>query len=208
MKVIGIFGSSAAGKSTLADKLCVKLDANLINMDNYYKNYSEIPFNKRRNLDFADPIHYDVDLLYNHIVQLKCNHSIESPVYSFDLCSRLIKTKTIIPKDVIIIEGYGLLVFEELRSLLDFSFYIDASENVKLNRMIERDVKYRGCSVQDVINKYYNSVLPNYQKFILPYSKYADYTLNGDKRLVELECECLKQLVKNNFIELKGGLIL
>lgn len=204
MKVIGIFGSSASGKSTLANMLCVKLDANLISMDNYYKSYSDMSFHKRKSLDFANPIHYDVDLLCNHIIQLKCNHSVESPIYSFALCSRLIKTKTVNPRSVIIIEGYGLLVFEKLRSLLDFSFYIDASENVKLNRMIERDVKSRGCSVQDVIDKYYNSVLPNYHKFVLPYSKYANYILNGNKRLSDLENECLIQLGKNNFIEPKS----
>lgn len=205
MKVIGIFGSSASGKSTLAGELSTKLDANLISMDNYYKSYSDIEYNKRKTLDFANPIHYDVDLLCNHIAQLKDNHVVESPVYSFGLCTRLSKTKTVTPTNTIIIEGYGLLVFEKLRNMLDFSFYIDASENVKLNRMIERDVKSRGCSVQDVIDKYYNSVLPNYQKFVTPYAKYANCVLNGNSKVSDLEDECLKQLAQNKLVSAKVG---
>lgn len=205
MKIIGIFGSSASGKSTLACELSTKLDANLISMDNYYKSYSDMDYDRRKALDFANPMHYDVDLLCNHISKLKRNHTVESPQYSFGLCTRLSKTKTIKPKSTLIIEGYGLLVFERLRHMLDFSFYIDASEKIKLNRMIERDVKSRGCTVQDVINKYYNSVLPNYREFVIPYAKYANFVLNGNKKIVELEDECLEQLAQNNLVKIGGG---
>lgn len=191
MKVVGIFGSSASGKSTIAKELTKKLDAELISMDNYYKSYDELDITRKKRIDFANPIHYDVDLLYKDIVKLKNNKMIRSPIYSFEICSRTKKTLTIKPSNFLIIEGYGLLTFEKVRNLLDISFFVDADEEIKVIRMIQRDTVTRGNSINQVIDKYYNSVLPNYYKYVLPYSKYADYKLNGNKDVLFLVKECV-----------------
>lgn len=196
MKVIGIFGSSASGKSTLANRLKTRLNASLLYMDNYYKSYSELEIDERKKLDFANPIHYDIQLLCKHIKLLKLHQPIQTPSYSFELCTRNKTTETIIPNNILLIEGYGLLTFKELRKQLDFCFYIDADEQTKINRMLERDVKQRGCSKEKTLEKYYNSVLPNYKKFVLPYVKYANDILDGTKPLEKLEKQCLNVLEK------------
>lgn len=200
MEIIGIFGSSASGKSTLACELAKVLNAELISTDNYYKSYDELDITRKKKIDFANPIHYDVDLLYEDILKLKNNESIQSPIYSFALCSRTKRALTIKPAKFLIVEGYGLLTFDKVRELLDVSFFIDADEEIKISRMLQRDTASRGNSINQVIDKYYNSVLPNYYKYVLPYAKYSDYKLNGNENITSLVEECVN-VIKNNFLK-------
>jgi len=180
MKLIGICGSSASGKTTLANNLREKLGCSIISQDNYYKDYAELSINLKE-IDFANPNTYDTELLVNDLIQIKSGKDIISPNYSFITSSRLQGGIKIRSTDIVIIEGYALLYFPEIRELLDYAFFIDASEKIKLNRMIARDTVSRGCSIKQVYDKYNLSVKPNYEKYIKDLRQYANESLDGDK---------------------------
>ncbi|NEQ25473.1 MAG: phosphoribulokinase, partial [Microcoleus sp. SIO2G3] len=80
------------------------------------------------------------------------------------------------PNKVIVIEGLHPLYDERVRSLLDFSVYLDISDEVKINWKIQRDMAERGHRYEDVIAAI-NSRRPDFTAYIEPQKEYADVVI-------------------------------
>ena len=64
--IIGIAGGSGSGKSTVAHKVAEGLATSsvaFIDMDAYYKNFTELTLDERRKLNWDHPDSFDFDLL-------------------------------------------------------------------------------------------------------------------------------------------------
>ena len=188
--VIGIAGGSGSGKTTLMRNLTKGFgeDITVLSHDNYYRAHDDLPFEQRSKLNYDHPDAFETDLMIRHLRELKKGHPIECPVYDYTIHNRTAETVTIIPKNVIIVEG--ILIFEnkELCDEMDIKIFVDTDADVRLIRRIKRDVAKRGRSLQSVLTHYLDTVKPMHEQFVEPSKKNADMVvLEGGKNLVALE---------------------
>ena len=177
MLVIGIAGGSGSGKTTVVEALKRKLDNNVtvIPQDCYYKDSSDLTDEEKRVRYFDHPDSIEWDLLCEQLAELKAGKTIEQPVYSFISCTRSKTEKKIVkPSDVIIIEGILIFTCKELRDQLDIKIFVDADDDDRLMRVVERDITERGKDVHWVIERYSRTVKPMFLEFIEPSKRYAD----------------------------------
>ena len=182
-KVILIGGGSASGKTYVLNKVLEKLPKDKvahISIDDYYKDFSVLPFEERAKINFDHPKAFDWKLMNAQLSDLKNGKTIEKPIYDFTIHGRSKKTEMVEPKEIIIIEGIMALVNKDLRELGDLSVFISASRERRLVRRIERDMRERGRTYESIIEQYFSTVLPMYEEIIAPSQYYADLIINND----------------------------
>ena len=182
-KVILIGGGSASGKTYVLKKVLEKIPEEKvahISLDDYYKDFRELPFEERAKINFDHPKAFDWKLMNAQLKALKNGETIEKPIYDFTTHSRSEKTEIVEPKELILIEGIMALVNRELRSIGDLSVFISASRERRLVRRIDRDMKERGRSYESIIEQYFTTVLPMFEEIIAPSQYYADLIINND----------------------------
>ena len=175
--IIGVAGGSGSGKSTVAKNVADALETlsvAFIDMDAYYRNFTELPLEERRRLNWDHPDAFDYDLLTSHLSELAGRHSIEKPVYDFVSHLRSSETVRVNPSDVIVIDGILLFVDERVRNLCDVKVFVDADADVRLIRRIQRDLSSRGRPLGEIIDQYLSTVQPMHLQFVEPSKRYAD----------------------------------
>jgi len=191
MLVIGIAGGSGSGKTTVVNALTEQLREKvaIISQDSYYKDSSDLSDEEKRNHNFDHPDSIDWELLCQQLKELKEGKSIDQPIYSYISCSRS-KTDTVrvVPADVIIIEGILIFTCPELREQMDIKIFVDADDDDRLMRVMERDISERGKDVHWVIERYSRTVKPMFLQFIEPSKRYADIIIpQGGHNKVAIE---------------------
>ncbi|MCI5481888.1 MAG: uridine kinase [Bacteroidales bacterium] len=192
MLVIGIAGGSGSGKTTVVKAITDKLSEDkvvVIPQDSYYKDSSDLSDEEKRNHNFDHPDAIEWDLLCEQLKALKEGKSVEQPIYSFISCSRSkTETKHVEPAEVIIIEGILIFTCPELRNQMDIKIFVDADDDDRLMRVMERDISERGKDVHWVIERYSRTVKPMYLQFIEPSKRYADIIFpEGGRNLVAID---------------------
>lgn len=192
MLVIGIAGGSGSGKTTVVKAITDKLSEDkvvVIPQDSYYKDSSDLSDEEKRNHNFDHPDAIEWDLLCEQLKALKEGRSVEQPIYSFISCSRSkTETKHVEPAEVIIIEGILIFTCPELRDQMDIKIFVDADDDDRLMRVMERDISERGKDVHWVIERYSRTVKPMYLQFIEPSKRYADIIFpEGGRNLVAID---------------------
>ena len=188
--VIGIAGGTGSGKTTLMNNLISQFAdvVTILSHDNYYKRHDELTYEQRCLLNYDEPDALETDLMARHLDQLRQGQPIDCPVYDFTLHNRSDKTIRIVPKKVIIVEG--ILIFEnkELRDLMDIRIFVDTDADVRLCRLIKRDVTKRGRTLESVLSQYLQTVKPMHERYVEPSKKYADLVVpEGGQNLVALD---------------------
>lgn len=185
MYIIGIAGGSGSGKTTFAKKVQRHVggesEALLLSMDSYYLN--KLPENLKTTdgkPNFDHPHAFDWELLNEHIASLKNGQSIESPVYDFKTSSRTEETQKVIPTKVILFEGIFTLFDIKIRKMLDIKSFLHVDSDIRFTRRLHRDVQERGRSLDSVIEQYYDTVRPMYQKYLDPQKQFADFTVGEE----------------------------
>ncbi|MBO4856781.1 MAG: uridine kinase [Bacilli bacterium] len=182
-KIVLIGGGSASGKTYVLNKVLEQIPEDKIahiSLDDYYKDFSNLPFEERCKINWDHPKSFDWKLMVGQINDLKNGKAIEKPIYDFTIHGRSGKTEIVEPKELIIIEGIMALVNKDLRSLGDLKVYINASRERRLVRRIERDQRERGRTYESIIEQYFSTVLPMYEEIIAPSQYYADIIINND----------------------------
>ncbi len=191
MIIIGIAGGSGSGKTTVVRAIASRLKDRVvvIPQDSYYKDSSHLSDAEKKEVNFDHPDSIDFDLLNEHLEMLREGRTIQQPVYSYITCSRSrTETVTVRPADVIIIEGILIFTCEELRNKMDVKVFVDADDDSRLMRIMRRDIRERGKSVDDVIERYSKTVKPMYHQFIEPSKRYADVIIpQGGHNRVAIE---------------------
>lgn len=177
--IISIIGGSGSGKTTVAQKINNRLSekrSSLIKMDNYYKDLT--PGINPQDVNFDSPVAFDFDLFYEHINDLRNGKTVQVPNYSFITYRKEPGIyHEVVPKAVIIVEGILVLYEERFRNLFDLSVFIDAPDDERLLRRIERDMKERKRSIESIIEQYRKYVAPSFKNFVEPQKYYADLIL-------------------------------
>lgn len=196
--VIGIAGCSGSGKTTLARELTTQLNATLFPLDLYYRDLSQFPLDSRHKCNFDHPDSLESELIIEHVRGLAQGQPINRPVYDFKTHSRVLGSfDTITPTSVVIVEGILALHYPELLPLYHFSIYVNAPNEVCLNRRIYRDMLERGRTEQSVRDQFEATAKPMADLYVLPSAAHATITVEGTDSLdwsVEQILQRLNQL--------------
>ncbi|WP_317170237.1 uridine kinase [Winogradskyella eckloniae] len=184
MLIIGIAGGTGCGKTTVVNTILKELpegEVGVISQDSYYKDTTHLSFEERVKINFDHPRSIDFELLEQHLKDLKNGISINQPVYSFVKHNRtgdIIVTK---PRKVMIVEGILILSHPEIRNLFDIKIFVHADSDERLIRRLKRDISERGRDIDEVLQRYQNTLKPMHQQFIEPMKEYADIIIPNNK---------------------------
>lgn len=184
MLIIGIAGGTGCGKTTVVNQILNELpkgEVGVISQDSYYKDTSHLSYDERVNINFDHPRSIDFDLLVEQLKLLKENKSIEQPVYSFIKHNRTGDTILTLPRKVMIVEGILILTNPELRDLFDIKIFVHADSDERLIRRLKRDIAERGRDLDEVLDRYQNTLKPMHDQFIEPMKAYADIIIPNNK---------------------------
>ena len=185
--IVGIAGGSGSGKTFFlkcflehftADEVC------LVSQDDYYfpVAHNMTPEeNKLYNFDL--PATIDHEHFQEDISKLLNKETILKPEYTFNNPTIVPKILEIKPAPILIVEGLFILHFKEISKLLDMKVFIDADEEVALQRRLKRDLIERGYSHDDVMYKWINHVVPAYKEYLLPYKDECDEIITNNSNI-------------------------
>ncbi|PZV28044.1 MAG: phosphoribulokinase [Snowella sp.] len=174
--LIGVAGDSGCGKSTFLRRLTDLFGEEfmtVICLDDYHS--LDRNGRKAAGVTALDPKANNFDLMYEQIKSLKEGRSIMKPIYNHET-GLIDPPEKIEPNKVIVIEGLHPLYDERVRKLIDFSVYLDISDEVKVNWKIQRDMEERGHTYADVIASI-NARKPDFTAYIEVQKQYADVVI-------------------------------
>ena len=175
--VIGLAGGSGSGKTTVVRRIVDTLgDAHVtvLDHDRYYRDHPELRLEERAALNYDHPDALETSLMVEHVQQLKTGAAVETPIYDFTRHARAAATERFEPRTAIIVEGILVFADKRLRDLMDIKIFVDADEDIRFIRRLERDTSERGRTVQSVIDQYLGTVKPMHLEFVEPTKRYAD----------------------------------
>ena len=184
MLIIGIAGGTGSGKTTVVNQIINQLPTDevcVISQDSYYKATDGLSYDERAKINFDHPRAIDFELLVKHLKDLKGGNIIDQPVYSFVSHNRTKDTIKTHPRKVVIVEGILIFNNEELRSLFDIKVFVHAETDERLIRRMKRDITERGRDINEVLNRYQDTLKPMHQQFIEPTKNFADIIIPNDK---------------------------
>eukprot|EP00628_Pelagophyceae_sp_CCMP2097_P017290 CAMPEP_0206842060 /NCGR_PEP_ID=MMETSP0975-20121206/22767_1 /ASSEMBLY_ACC=CAM_ASM_000399 /TAXON_ID=483370 /ORGANISM="non described non described, Strain CCMP2097" /LENGTH=455 /DNA_ID=CAMNT_0054384579 /DNA_START=15 /DNA_END=1383 /DNA_ORIENTATION=+ len=108
-------------------------------------------------------------------LQPRQRNSISKPIYNH-VNGTLDTPETIVPTPIVIIEGLHPMADARVRGLLDFSLYLDITDDVKFAWKIQRDMVERGHSLES-IQQSIEARKPDFDAFVAPQRAFADITI-------------------------------
>jgi len=201
--LILVAGGSASGKSTVVSEIVNKAgldDVLIIRHDDYYKDQSDVAFEKRLDVNYDHPDALDSDLLQDHLSQLLMGQTIEKPLYDFVSYTRKKETEVVSPKKVIIVEGILILSDPYIRKLSNLNVYVELDDDTRFIRRMMRDLNERGRSIESIVSHYQNTVKPMFYKYVKPSKRHAHVIIpNDDKHdiAVDLIASKIKTVLGN-----------
>lgn len=184
MLIIGIAGGTGSGKTTVVNQIINQLPENevtVISQDSYYKATDDLSYEERTKINFDHPRAIDFDLLVTQLQDLKNNKIIEQPIYSFVTHNRTNDTLKTHPKKVMIVEGILIFNNPDLRDLCDIKIFVHADADERLIRRLKRDIQERGRDLNEVLNRYQDTLKPMHDQFIEPTKNFADMIIPNDR---------------------------
>ena len=202
MIIIGVCGGSGSGKTTLvhAAKEHLSRDkVSVISQDSFYKQHDSLTFEERCKLNFDHPDAIDYELFTLQLSKLLKSQPIHTPVYSFSEHLRTDQVNVVMPKPIVFVEGILIFAHKGLRNLFSQAIFIDAKQDTRLRRRIERDTRTRGRTEDEVKSRFAETIIPMHNQHIEPYKQTADHIFDNDpddlSRLSSF-CNLLDKLVK------------
>ncbi|WP_406826483.1 uridine kinase [Pedobacter sp. KACC 23697] len=170
--IIGIAGGSGSGKTFFLNCFLHHFkqdEVTLVSQDDYYIPAGDMTQEENKLYNFDLPSTIDSEQFLRDIKQLINGEVVYKKEYNFNNPLAVVKILEIKSAPIIIVEGLFILHFKEIAALLDHSIFVDADEQVALDRRIKRDGLERGYPEDDVLYKWHNHVVPAYKEYLLPY---------------------------------------
>lgn len=174
--VIGVAGDSGCGKSTFLRRLNDLFGAEfmtVICLDDYHS--LDRKQRKQTGITALDPRANNFDLMYEQVKALKEGKSIMKPIYNHET-GLLDPPELVHPNKVIVIEGLHPLYDQRVRELIDFSIYLDLSDEIKIAWKTQRDMAERGHTLADVVQAI-AARRPDFEAYIDPQKADADVVI-------------------------------
>lgn len=188
--LIGIAGESASGKTTFVDntvKACLKDEIEgiytVVRCDDYFKDTSKELIQAgsyealfRTGFSFDSPDALNLDLMKEHLIDLKNGKAIMSPKYDFVTCVSEMDGEIKKPAKIILNEGLYVLT-EDFRDIMDVKVYVFTPLDILKDRWYKRAAT-RG-KVGAAADMQFRDVNKTAQEYIRPAMKIADVIING-----------------------------
>ena len=174
--IIGVAGGSGSGKTTVAMRVreaCPGRTIQILHHDSYYHDNSQLPLEKRAEINYDHPNAFETDLLIAHLRELRAGRPVEVPCYDYAQHSRQVETETCQPADIVFVEGILVLESRALRELMDIRLYVDVDADERVLHRMKRDTTKRGRTMESVMEQYLTVVKPMHLQFALPSKRYA-----------------------------------
>jgi len=175
--IIGIAGGSGSGKTFFLNCFLHHFkqdEVTLVSQDDYYIPAGDMTQEENKLYNFDLPSTIDSEQFLRDIKQLVSGEVVYKKEYNFNNPLAVVKILEIKSAPIIIVEGLFILHFKEIASLLDHTIFVDADEQIALDRRIKRDGLERGYPEDDVLYKWNNHVVPAYKEYLLPYRDACD----------------------------------
>ncbi|MBS1569453.1 MAG: uridine kinase [Bacteroidetes bacterium] len=182
--LVGVAGGSGSGKTTLVRALRNQLppgSVSLVSLDDYYLPLDRQQRDANGKVNFDLPGAFDMALLYEDLQSLTQGEPVYRQEYHYEMDTEP-RWMEIRPAPVVLVEGLFLLQDEALRNLFDLKVYVEACEDVQLQRRIARDGRERSYSKEQVLYQWENHVMPAYREHLLPYRKHCDIHVVNESR--------------------------
>lgn len=174
--LIGVAGDSGCGKSTFLRRLSDLFGEEfmtVICLDDYHS--LDRKGRKAAGVTALNPKANNFDLMYEQIKALKEGKAIDKPIYNHET-GELDPPERIEPNRVVVIEGLHPIYDERVRGLLDFSVYLDISDEVKIRWKIQRDMAERGHTYEDILASI-QARKPDFSAYIETQKEFADVVI-------------------------------
>ena len=174
--LIGVAGDSGCGKSTFLRRLTDLFGEEfmtVICLDDYHS--LDRKGRKAAGVTALNPKANNFDLMYEQIKALKEGNTIDKPIYNHET-GELDPPEKIEPNKVIVIEGLHPLYDARVRELIDFSVYLDISDEVKIQWKIQRDMAERGHTYEDILASI-EARKPDFSAYIEVQREFADVVI-------------------------------
>lgn len=188
--IIGVAGGSGSGKSTVTEQIIKyvgKDQVSIFYQDNYYIDRSKLSMRDRENINFDHPDALDWALMKLQLRDLYDGLPIEMPDYDFTTHTRKEDTISLIPAQIIIVEGIFALYDAEMRDQMALKIFVDTASDVRLMRRLKRDMVERNRTLESVLSQYSHFVRPMYKKFVEPTKRYANIIIPHGSNKAALE---------------------
>ncbi len=188
--IIGIAGGSGSGKTFFLNCFLHHFkqdEVTLVSQDDYYIPAGDMTQEENKLYNFDLPSTIDSEQFLRDIKQLMSGEVVYKKEYNFNNPLAVVKILEIKSAPIIIVEGLFILHFKEIAALLDHTIFVDADEEVALDRRIKRDGLERGYPEDDVLYKWHNHVVPAYKEYLLPYREQCNkVVMNNTKQPEEI----------------------
>lgn len=186
--LVGISGGSGCGKTTILNSLfdaMLEGELALISQDNYYKHISDQPVDDNGKENFDTPDSFRRDELIDHINRLSKGELLTYDEYTFNNENAVAGTVTVEPAPIILIEGLFVFHFPEINDILNYKVFIDAHEEIRLERRIKRDWTERGYPEHEVLYQWENHVMPAFKAYQEPHIDQCDLIIDNTRHYRE-----------------------
>lgn len=183
VRVIGVAGGSASGKTTVAHALEATLGPDrcvLVSHDRYYRNLPPGTNPERWNYDHPDAL--DTAGLVADLDILRSGGSVDLPVYDFATHRQLGRPHwhPVSARPIVLVEGILVLQDPALRARMHRRVFVHTPDDLRLARRIRRDMLERGRSLDEVLAQYLQTVRPMHEAYVAPTRVHADLVLDGE----------------------------
>ncbi|WP_242691563.1 uridine kinase family protein [Desertivirga arenae] len=186
--VIGIAGGSGSGKTFFLNCFLNHFkdhEITLISQDDYYKPMEVQPLDENGWINFDLPVCIEESQLLTDLKTLLGGGSVTKKEYTFNVAEEQAKLLTLKSAPIIIVEGLFVFHYKEIASLFDMRIFLDAEEEITLNRRIKRDTAERGYTRDMIMYQWENHVLPAYKNYLLPYKDTADKIITNNSHVAD-----------------------
>lgn len=116
------------------------------------------------------------DLMAEQLAALKAGHTIDKPIYNH-VNGTIDTPEKVEPTPIVIVEGLHPMVDERVRKLLDFTIYLDISDEIKFAWKIQRDTQERGWTV-DQVKADIEKRKPDFASYVAPQKEFSDVVIS------------------------------
>ena len=184
--VVAILGASGSGKSHLVAFLAPEMlgaTAAVLRVDDYYRDLTHLSFEDRDGINFDQPDAIEFERLVDDLASLRSGEEVQTPVYDFTEHTRSTFSQSVPPADIILLEGVLAMSDPAMRTLVDYTIFVDTPLELCLARRIERDAVQRGRSEASVRDFWETRAKPMFAQYVAPWRSEADLVIDGSQTI-------------------------
>lgn len=180
--LVGIAGGSGSGKTSFLHELLNHFPSEkiaLVSQDNYYFPKHQQKADENGVINFDLPTSINREYFFSDMMKLVNGESIELMEYNFNNPEAAPKKVVVHPAPIVIMEGLFIFHYEEIKERLNYTVFIDAEQERRLQRRIRRDGAERGYPENEVRYQWEHHVRPSEDAFLYPYRETCDLVVDN-----------------------------